>query len=157
MPGNDEATERTVGGHPVRGVDMDPETRCAHWASDSDVVAIRAPCCGVYYPCSACHEALADHVLEPIPGAEFDAPGVLCGACGTALTVHEYLDTDHACPAYDILLAVNRARPEVSLEVGRSPTTARVPRAGGIVYRPTEATCGFVCASLGTERGDSDQ
>ena len=34
--------------------------------------------------------------------------------------------------------------------------TPGFPHAGGIVYRPTEATCGFVCSSLGTERGDSD-
>lgn len=95
----ESVADRTVVGHPVRGVELGPETRCAHWAGDRDVVAIRAPCCGVYYACSACHEALADHPLEPIPEAEFDTPGVLCGVCGTALTVHEYLDSGHACPA----------------------------------------------------------
>jgi uncharacterized CHY-type Zn-finger protein len=95
----EDGTRRTVGGHPVRGVGVDPETRCAHWATERDVIAIRAPCCDVYYPCSACHETLADHALEPIPAAEFDAPGVLCGVCGTALTAREYLDSDHTCPA----------------------------------------------------------
>ena len=39
-----------------------------------------------------------------------------------------------------------------------SPFTARFPHAGGIAYRPTEATCGFVCSSLGRgERDDSNQ
>jgi len=28
--------------------------------------------------------------------------------------------------------------------------TPGFPHAGGIAYRPTEATCGFVCSSLGT-------
>lgn len=92
------ATDLSVGGHPVRGVDVDSETRCVHWASDRDVIAIRAPCCGTYYPCSACHDELADHPLSPIPEAEFDEAGVLCGVCDTALTVREYLDADHTCP-----------------------------------------------------------
>jgi uncharacterized CHY-type Zn-finger protein len=94
-----DVTERTVGGHVVRGVAVGPETRCAHWTSDRDVVAIRAPCCGGYYPCHACHDALADHAFEPIPASAFDDPGVLCGVCGTALAVGEYLECGHACPA----------------------------------------------------------
>ena len=93
-----EPTDLTVGGHPVRGVGVDGETRCAHWASDRDVIAIRAPCCGRYYPCAACHDELTDHPLSPIPAAEFDESGVLCGACESALTVREYLDADHTCP-----------------------------------------------------------
>lgn len=89
----------TVGDHDVRGVGLDPETRCTHYASERDVVAIRFACCDTYYPCFRCHSAVTDHEPEPIPEREFDAPGVLCGVCGTALTVRSYLACDHECPA----------------------------------------------------------
>jgi hypothetical protein len=78
--GEGSVTERIVGGYPVRGVAVDPEIPCARLDSDRDVIAIRAPYCDAYYPCLACHEAVADHRLNPIPAAEFDDPGVLCGA-----------------------------------------------------------------------------
>lgn len=39
---------------PVRGVTVDPETRCVHWDSPVDVVALRFGCCETYYPCDAC-------------------------------------------------------------------------------------------------------
>jgi len=84
---------------PLRGVDVDAETRCAHYASDRDVIAIRLPCCDVYYPCFRCHGALADHDAERRSRERFDEPAVLCGGCRTALSVREYLDADHSCPA----------------------------------------------------------
>ena len=89
----------TVGDHTVHGVGVDGETRCVHYATDRDVVALRFACCDRYYPCVRCHEAVTAHTPEPIPATEFDDPGVLCGVCGTALTVRSYLDAEHECPA----------------------------------------------------------
>jgi uncharacterized CHY-type Zn-finger protein len=83
----------------VRGVDLDPHTRCAHWHSDLDIIAIRMRCCGTYYACRDCHDALADHPARVWPVDEFDAPAVLCGACGTELSVRTYLGCDSRCPA----------------------------------------------------------
>jgi len=83
---------------PLRGVAVDVETRCAHYDSERDVVALRFPCCDCYYPCFRCHEAVADHEPDRVPAAEFDAPAVLCGACGATLTVSEYLDCEDVCP-----------------------------------------------------------
>jgi len=83
---------------PLRGVAVDAETRCDHYATARDVVAIRFACCGVYYPCYRCHDALAGHEAERIPRAAFDDPGVLCGACGATLAVTAYLAADDACP-----------------------------------------------------------
>jgi len=40
-----------VHGHTVRGVDVGPETRCRHYDSELDVIAIRFPCCETFYPC----------------------------------------------------------------------------------------------------------
>jgi uncharacterized CHY-type Zn-finger protein len=88
----------TVGGETVRGVDVDDETRCAHYDGPSDVVAIRFACCGEYSPCFRCHEAVADHDTEQWSREAFDEAAVLCGACGATLSVREYLDADDACP-----------------------------------------------------------
>ena len=83
----------------VRGLELDPETRCAHWRSPLDVVAIKMRCCGVYYACRDCHDALSSHPAEVWPRAEWSEPAVLCGACGTELSVNAYLACDNRCPA----------------------------------------------------------
>jgi len=85
----------------VFGVNADGETRCAHFNTPRDIVAIRMKCCGVYYACKDCHEALADHPLEPWPCAEWAESAVLCGACGTEMSIRSYLDCANACPACD--------------------------------------------------------
>lgn len=86
---------------PLRGVDVDPETRCVHWNAPVDVLALRFGCCETYYPCAACHDAAADHGAEPWPRERFDDPAVLCGRCGERLTAREYLACDDACPRCD--------------------------------------------------------
>jgi uncharacterized CHY-type Zn-finger protein len=82
----------------VRGIDLDAETRCAHYCSALDIVAIRMKCCGVYYACRECHDALADHTAQVWPRSEWDRPAVLCGACGTELSIRDYLECENACP-----------------------------------------------------------
>jgi uncharacterized CHY-type Zn-finger protein len=83
---------------PLRGVGVDGQTRCAHYHSPRDVIAIRFACCDVYYPCHACHEALAGHPAERWPRGRFGEPAVLCGACRATLTAEEYLRSGHTCP-----------------------------------------------------------
>lgn len=82
----------------VVGPAVDDETRCAHYNTDRDVIAIRFACCGTYYPCFQCHDSGADHDAEQWPRGRFDDLAVLCGVCGAELTVHQYLDCDHECP-----------------------------------------------------------
>jgi uncharacterized CHY-type Zn-finger protein len=43
----------------IRGAEVDKETRCAHYCSPLDIIAIKMACCGVYYACKDCHELLA--------------------------------------------------------------------------------------------------
>ncbi|ELZ42735.1 zinc finger CHY domain protein [Halorubrum saccharovorum DSM 1137] len=112
---------------PLRGVAVDPETRCAHWDSAVDVVALRFGCCETYYPCDACHDAATDHEAEPWPRDRFDEAAVLCGACGATLTAREYLDGDSE---------------------GQSPSGNRAPpddgeaqRAAGSRERPDDDAC----------------
>lgn len=89
--------EREIHGERVRGVDVGPETRCAHYDSERDVVALGFACCDAYFPCFRCHEALADHDAER-PSVESSAAAVLCGGCGAELTPREFVDGAHECP-----------------------------------------------------------
>jgi len=82
----------------VRGIDLDPETRCTHWHSPLDIIAIRMKCCGVYYACRECHDALAGHAAEVWPEVEWDQTAVLCGVCGHQMSVRDYLDCENRCP-----------------------------------------------------------
>lgn len=83
---------------PLHGVAVDSATRCDHYDSDLDVVAIRFACCDCFYPCFRCHEALTDHDAERISPDRFDRPAVRCGVCGATLSVDAYLDCDDSCP-----------------------------------------------------------
>lgn len=83
----------------VNGVALDAQTRCAHYHSVLDIIAIRMRCCGIYHACRECHDDLADHPAEVWPKAEWHRPIVLCGACGLEMSVHDYLAGDNRCPA----------------------------------------------------------
>lgn len=83
---------------PLRGLQVDPETRCAHYDGARDVIAIRFACCEVYYPCFKCHRAVANHDATRWPTERRHEPAVLCGACGTTMTADTYRGADHACP-----------------------------------------------------------
>ena len=82
----------------VRGVDVDAKTRCIHYHSALDIIAIRMACCGVYYACKDCHELLAGHAIQVWPHSEWDVRAVLCGACGYELKISEYMDSGYSCP-----------------------------------------------------------
>jgi len=82
----------------VHGLNLDGETRCAHWHSALDVVAIRMKCCGLYYACKDCHEALAGHAIATWPENEWDVRAVMCGVCGTEMSIRAYLGCGDACP-----------------------------------------------------------
>jgi len=86
---------------PLCGVALDDETRCTHYDSDRDVVALRFVCCDTYYPCIHCHSQLAGHNPERLVPDRFDEPAVLCGACRTRLSATAYLSGDDACPVCD--------------------------------------------------------
>jgi uncharacterized CHY-type Zn-finger protein len=82
----------------VRGVNLDAQTRCAHFHGSTDIIAIKMKCCGVYYACKDCHAALADHPIEVWPEAEWEEKAILCGACQSELTILEYMGCGYSCP-----------------------------------------------------------
>nr|WP_203585977.1 CHY zinc finger protein [Subtercola lobariae] len=81
----------------MHGAVVDEQTRCIHYHSALDVIAIKFACCGDYYPCHLCHEEAAGHPARTWPVAAFDTPAVLCGVCDSELTIAEYLGVDD-CP-----------------------------------------------------------
>jgi len=85
----------------VIGIRLDSQNRCAHYSTALDIIAIKMRCCGVYYACKDCHDALAGHSAEVWPRGDWHRPAVLCGACGKELSVSEYFDCANRCPGCD--------------------------------------------------------
>jgi uncharacterized CHY-type Zn-finger protein len=88
----------TVARPRVLGPVVDDETRCIHYRTPLDVIAIEFACCGEFYPCHLCHAETADHAAEQWPIEKRDEPALLCGVCGHVLTIADYLVAD-SCPA----------------------------------------------------------
>ena len=88
---------RVVHSVEVHGEFVDEETRCAHWNSKLDIVALKFKCCGRWYPCFECHAELADHPVQVWPREERNELAVLCGSCGHEFAIEEYLDCDSTC------------------------------------------------------------
>ena len=82
----------------VRGLEVDAQTRCAHWRSELDVVAIKMACCREYWACKDCHEQLAGHAIAAWARKDWDTRAVLCGVCGVQMTIREYRDSEARCP-----------------------------------------------------------
>jgi uncharacterized CHY-type Zn-finger protein len=83
----------------VRGIEIDAASRCLHYHSALDIVAIRMHCCGEFYACAECHQALADHPIGRWPASEWDQAALRCGACGTEISIHAYFASRDRCPA----------------------------------------------------------
>src|SRR5476649_391070 len=86
-----------VHGEEVTGVNLDARTRCAHYQTDLDIIAIKFKCCGRWFPCFECHAATADHTAEVWTVAERDVRAILCGDCGHQLTISEYFESRSTC------------------------------------------------------------
>ncbi len=82
----------------VFGKSVDNQTRCVHWHSDLDIIAIKFKCCDKYYPCFSCHEEEADHKHQVWPKSDFDEKAILCGVCGNELSIKDYMESDNTCP-----------------------------------------------------------
>jgi uncharacterized CHY-type Zn-finger protein len=83
---------------PIHGPTVDDQTRCVHYATPLDVIAIKFFCCGDYYPCHLCHAECADHAAEQWPVELRSSKAIVCGVCSSELTITDYLDVD-GCPS----------------------------------------------------------
>ncbi len=78
------------------------ESRCTHWHSELDVLAIQAACCRKFYACAACHDACEDHSLRPWPSStSVEQSALLCGVCRHSYSIQEYISGTEppCCPA----------------------------------------------------------
>ena len=89
---------RLVYGEKIDGLVIDDQTRCAHYNSELDIIAIKFKCCGDWFPCFECHSAFADHAAEVWPESEFGERAILCGSCGNQLEIVEYFSAGSICP-----------------------------------------------------------
>lgn len=71
------------------GAMVDDETRCRHYHTELDIIAIKFRCCGKYYPCYQCHEEIADHEPERYRIGDGEKV-VLCGGCLREMTFEQY-------------------------------------------------------------------
>lgn len=83
----------------IKGKVIDEETRCEHYKSERDRIAIKFKCCNTYYPCIHCHNETVDHPVERWGKRERQQQAVLCGQCGTKLTIEEYMQANDQCPS----------------------------------------------------------
>ena len=88
-----------IKGQFVLGNVLDEETRCSHYHSEIDRIAIKFYCCYTYFPCYECHSENGCGSADVWPEEKFVEKAVLCGACGYELTISEYLECKSACPA----------------------------------------------------------
>ncbi len=88
-----------IHGHDIHGVGIDPKTRCAHYPTGLDIIAIKFRCCGHWFPCFECHTETARHQARVWPRNERNTKAILCGACGRQLSITEYFESSSACPS----------------------------------------------------------
>lgn len=82
----------------VKGKLVDDQTRCVHYKSQLDIIAIKFKCCDTYYPCFTCHLESTDHEAQAWPSNELAIKAILCGVCKTEITIESYLESDNHCP-----------------------------------------------------------
>lgn len=81
----------------VYGPVIDKETRCVHYHTALDIIAIKFKCCGKFYPCYKCHNETEKHVIQRWATEEFSEPAILCGHCQSQLSIAEYMSSGY-CP-----------------------------------------------------------
>ena len=90
---------RLIHGEEINGVNVDAQTRCAHYNSELDIIAIKFKCCRRWFPCYECHQECADHVAETWPADEWNEVAILCGMCGNKQPIADYFEGNSICPA----------------------------------------------------------
>src|SRR5665213_1440731 len=65
----------------IFGKPIDEQTRCVHYGTQADVVAIEFACCRRFYPCHLCHEETADHPARQWSRGSRGEKAILCGVC----------------------------------------------------------------------------
>ncbi|CAX40705.1 medator of assembly of small mitochondrial TIM (Translocase of the Inner Membrane) complexes, putative [Candida dubliniensis CD36] len=76
---------------------VDSHTRCVHYHTELDIIAIKFKCCNNYYPCFKCHQESTSHQPDRLDKNDNTTKAVFCGNCMNELTVVEYLNCGYTC------------------------------------------------------------
>ncbi len=82
----------------IKGKLVDDNTRCVHYHSPLDIIAIKFKCCNNYYPCYYCHKEEEDHMADRWKKNEQNTKAILCGVCKSEMTILQYLHCNNICP-----------------------------------------------------------
>ncbi|MDQ0207618.1 CHY zinc finger protein [Alkalicoccobacillus murimartini] len=82
----------------IKGSLLDEQTRCVHYHSEKDIIAIKFKCCGHYYPCYQCHQEHEDHPIKVWSKENYNEKAILCGVCQSELRIDDYLRGGYFCP-----------------------------------------------------------
>ncbi|KAF1999916.1 CHY zinc finger family protein [Amniculicola lignicola CBS 123094] len=81
----------------VHGLALTPLTQCIHYSTPLDIIAIKHACCGKFYACISCHNALESHTPEIWSNQQRGEKAVLCGKCGHVASIGEYMEGGSRC------------------------------------------------------------
>jgi uncharacterized CHY-type Zn-finger protein len=81
----------------IKGNLVDENSRCIHYHTAEDIIAIKFKCCDKYYACIFCHNEKETHTPIVWQKEEFDTHAVLCGNCKTTMSIKEYLGCENSC------------------------------------------------------------
>jgi uncharacterized CHY-type Zn-finger protein len=83
----------------IKGKIIDSETRCVHYHSSQDIIAIKFKCCHEYYACYECHKETTEHEPTTWTKGERNITAIKCGVCKLEMTIETYLQSGNHCPA----------------------------------------------------------
>lgn len=89
---------RIIYGEEVYGKNVDAQTRCEHYNSVLDIIAIKFKCCEQWFPCFKCHSEITSHQPQVWQISQYNTQAILCGGCGHQLSITEYLESESICP-----------------------------------------------------------
>ncbi len=77
-----------------KGIALDENSRCQHYHSEQDIIALKCASCQSYYACYKCHDAMENHNFKATSSDE--TYPVICGVCQTHLIFTGY--KSGSCP-----------------------------------------------------------
>jgi uncharacterized CHY-type Zn-finger protein len=87
----------------VQGSIVDEKTRCEHYNSPLDIIAIKFKCCNTYYACIHCHNENEKHEVVVWNKEEQNTKAILCGNCNFEMTINDYFSCNNECPICESL------------------------------------------------------
>lgn len=82
----------------ILGKLVDKKTRCEHYNSELDIIAIKLKCCNKYYACFYCHIEMENHPPLIWAKDEYQTKAIKCGECKSEISISDYLSCGNACP-----------------------------------------------------------